>query len=93
MRFLTPTLGPNSPAITTRSRSKCRSDTLPTARPTCNVVGLHRQLEHLIAVPDPIDLATLATSAETIIAVVARRAACRTVASARAPRIAYESRR
>jgi hypothetical protein len=59
VRFLTPALGSNSPAITTRSRSTCPTDAHPEARPTCNIGGLHRELEHLIAMPGPIDLATL----------------------------------
>ena len=53
MRILTPTIGPNSPAIATQGRSTCRTDALSIARPTCDVGGLHHQLEHLIALPDP----------------------------------------
>jgi hypothetical protein len=93
VRFLTPILGPNSSAIAIRSQSTCRAEALPTARLTCNVGGLHRELEHLIAAPDPIDLAPLATLAETVIAVGMRCEACRSADFARSLQIARGSRR
>jgi hypothetical protein len=99
VKFLTPTVGPNSPAIATQGQSTCRTDALSIARPTCGVGGLHHQLEHLIAEPDPIDhLATplvtpRATSTETITVVGVRRGARRTAAFATPPPITRASRR
>jgi hypothetical protein len=94
VRFLTPTPGPNSPAITTRDRSTCRTDALSIARLTYNDGRLHHQLGHLIAVSDPVDVATpLATSAGTVIVVGVRHGACRAGAFARSPQTTRGSRR
>jgi hypothetical protein len=98
VRYLTPTVGPNSIAIATRGRSTCHTDALLIARPTCDVGGLRHQLEHLIAVPDPINqlampLATPpATSTETVTVVGVRRGACRAAALAESPPITPASR-
>ena len=79
MKDLTPNVGPHSHGIATRGQSTCRTDARPIARPTGDVDGLRRRLEHLAAVPDPVDqLATLlATSTETVTAAGARRVARR----------------
>lgn len=94
MRFLTPTLGPNSSAIATRSRWIRRTDALPRPRLTGDVDGLRRQLEHLIAVSDPIDVATpLATLAGTVMVVGVPAKACWRAAFAEPPPTTPASRR
>ena len=67
MKDLTPTGGPHSHGIATRGQSTCRTDARLIARPTGDVGGLRRQLEHLTALPDPVDhlAEPLATSTQT----------------------------
>jgi hypothetical protein len=94
VKDLTPTVGPHSHGIATPGQSTCCTDALPIARPTRDVGGLHHQLEHLTALPDPVDhlAEPLAKSTETFTAGGVRRRACRTKAFATPPPITHASR-
>jgi hypothetical protein len=92
VRFLTPRVGPNAPAITPRGWSTCRMDALNLARPTCDAGGLHHQLEHLVAVSGHYLATPLPTSTETVTVVGVRRGAWRAAALAKSPPITPASR-
>jgi hypothetical protein len=94
VRFLTPTLGPNSSATATRDRPICRTDALPTARPTCDVGGVRRELEHLTAVHERVEYRArpFVTSTATVTVVGVRRGACRAAVLMESPQITRASR-
>src|SRR5690242_9112184 len=95
VKDLTPKIGPHSDGIATRGQSTCPADARPNVRPTGDVGGFRRRLEHLIASPDPGgDFTTpLAMWTETVTAAGTRLIARPAEAFAEPPRIPRASRR
>ena len=94
MKDLTPTVGPNSPGIADLGPVDLPDGRPPHREIERDVGGLGRQLEHLTAVPDPVDhlARPLATSTQIVTTAAVRRGARRAEAFAEPPPITRASR-